>query len=106
MSRTYKDGTVDRLGGQIAFERLVDGDTVNVGVVHKPDDLVAEKFRVVLRVQVWLGRLGRVELKTLADTLSENKKGGVGLHDLGKSLLDERFHSLDHSVSLGLDMTQ
>ena len=35
----YEYGAVDRLGGEVALEGLVDGDTVDVGVVHKPDDL-------------------------------------------------------------------
>jgi hypothetical protein len=55
----------------------VDGDSVDVGVVDEPDDLVREELRVVLRVKVGLGRLGRVELETLADSLSEDVEGGL-----------------------------
>jgi hypothetical protein len=116
-----EDRSVDRLGRQVSFERLVDGDSVDVGVVDEPDDLVREKLRVVLRVEVRLGRLGRVELETLADSLSEdvksrlesekkedhrvrneslssrmkkrNRRTHVGLHNLAHGLLDERLHS-------------
>lgn len=44
----YEDGAVYRLGRQVSFERLVDGDAVHVGVVHEPDDLVGEQLSVVL----------------------------------------------------------
>lgn len=88
-----EDGAVDGLGGQIALERLVDGDAVDVGVVDEPDDLVAEELRVVLRVEVRLGRLGRVELQALADALAQDVQGRVGLHDLGHGLLDERLEA-------------
>ena len=37
-----EDSTVDWFGGQVPLERLVDGDTIYVGVVHKPNDLVGE----------------------------------------------------------------
>lgn len=47
---------------------LVDGDSVHVGVIHKPDDLVGEEFTIVLRGQVGLSGLGGVQLQTLADT--------------------------------------
>ena len=43
-----EDGAVDGLGGEVAFERLVDGDAVHVRVVHEPDDLVGEQLSVVL----------------------------------------------------------
>ena len=43
-----EDGPVDGLGGQVALKGLVDGHTVHVGVIHKPDDLVAEQLTVVL----------------------------------------------------------
>jgi hypothetical protein len=35
-----EDRTVDGLGRQVTLERLVDRDTVHVGVVDEPDDLV------------------------------------------------------------------
>ena len=46
-----EDGSIDGLGGQVALERLVDGYAVHVGVIHKPDDLVAEQLPIVLRQQ-------------------------------------------------------
>lgn len=49
---------VDRLGRQVALEGLVDGNSVDVSVVHEPNDLVREQFRVVLGVQVRFGRFG------------------------------------------------
>lgn len=32
------------LGGEVSFERLVDGDAVYVGVVHEPNHLIAEQL--------------------------------------------------------------
>ena len=65
-----EDGTVDRLGGQVTLERLVNGDTINVGVVDEQLDLVAEQLRVILRVEEFLVALGSVQLKTLANTFA------------------------------------
>ena len=70
---------------------LVNGDSVDISVVHKPDDLIGEELPVVLRGQIRLGRLRGVQLETLTDPLSEYVQGGVGLHDLGHGLLDERL---------------
>lgn len=36
------------------WPHLVDGDSVHVGVIHKPDDLVGEELPVVLGGQVGL----------------------------------------------------
>jgi hypothetical protein len=52
-----EDSAVDGLGRQVALERLVDRDAVNVRVVDEPDNLVAEQLAVVLRRQVRLRRL-------------------------------------------------
>lgn len=41
-----------------ALNHLVDGDSVNVAVVDKPDDLVGEQLPVVLGRQVRLRGLG------------------------------------------------
>ena len=60
---------------------LVNGDSVDVGVVHKPDDLIAEQLPVVLTAQVGLRRLGRVELQALADALPQHIQRRVGLRD-------------------------
>lgn len=43
-----EDGTVDGLGGQVTLKRLVDGYTIHIRVIHKPDDLVAEQLPIVL----------------------------------------------------------
>jgi hypothetical protein len=45
-----EDGPVDGLGCQVALKGLVNGDTVHVGVIHKPDDLVAEQLSIVLHM--------------------------------------------------------
>mmetsp|Transcript_27245 Transcript_27245/g.46261 ORF Transcript_27245/g.46261 Transcript_27245/m.46261 type:complete len:283 (+) Transcript_27245:2730-3578(+) len=84
--------SVDGLRGQVPLERLVDGHTVHVGVVHEPDDLVGEELPVILRGQVGLRGLGGVQLQALADALPEHVEGRVGLHDLGHGLPDQRLH--------------
>lgn len=71
----------------------MDGDSVDVGVVDEPDDLVGEEFTVVLRGQVGLSGLGGVQLQTLADALPQHVQRRVGLHDLGHGLLDQRLAS-------------
>jgi hypothetical protein len=52
-----EDGPVDGLSGQVTLERLVDGHSVHIGIIHKPDDLVAKQLPVVLATQVRLSRL-------------------------------------------------
>mmetsp|Transcript_35305 Transcript_35305/g.88749 ORF Transcript_35305/g.88749 Transcript_35305/m.88749 type:complete len:781 (-) Transcript_35305:276-2618(-) len=89
----HEDGAVDGLGREVALKRLVDGHAVHVGVIHKPDDLVAEQLAVVLGGQVRLRGLGRVQLQALADALAKHKQGGVGLHDLGHGLGQPRLHT-------------
>ena len=86
-----EDGTVDGLGGEVALKGLVDRDAVDVGVVDEPDDLVREELAVVLRREVRLGGLGRVELQRLANALAQHVERRVGLHDLGHGLVDERL---------------
>ena len=78
------------------------GDTVDIGIVHKPDDLIGEQFAVILRRQVGLGGLGRVELQAFPDAFPQHVKRGVGFHDLGQRLLDERLASWEPvSISAG-----
>jgi len=92
-----ENGSVDGFGGQVAFEGLVDGHSVDIGVVHEPNDLVGEEFRVVLGVQVRFRRFRGIQLQSLSDTFSEDIEGGVGLkslsylHDLVHGLLHERL---------------
>ena len=69
----------------------MDGDSVHVGVVHKPDDLIGEQLSVVLRAEVRLSGLGGVQLQPLADALAQHIQGGVGLHDLCHGLLNQRL---------------
>lgn len=37
-----KDGTINRFGCQITLKGLMDGDSINVGIIDKPDDLISE----------------------------------------------------------------
>lgn len=78
----------------------MDGDSVHVGVIYKPDDLVGEEFTVVLRGQIRLSGLRGVQLQTFADALPQHVQGRVGLHDLGHGLLDERLASWE-PVTIG-----
>lgn len=80
----------------------MDGDSVDIGVIHKPNDLVREKFSIVLGGEVRLSGLRGVELQTLADPLSEHVQGGVGLHDLRHRLLNQRLCSRE-PVSIGAE---
>ena len=43
-----EDGAIDGLCGQVALKGLVDGHTIHIGVIHEPDDLVAEELTIVL----------------------------------------------------------
>ena len=61
------------------WPHLVDGHTVDVGVVHEPDDLVAEQLAVVLGAQVGLRGLRGVQLQALADALPQHIQRWVGL---------------------------
>lgn len=40
--------SVDWFRGQVAFERLVDCDSVDVGVINEPNDLIREYLSIVL----------------------------------------------------------
>ena len=84
-----EDGAIDRFGGQIALECLVDSHSVHIGVIHKPNDLIAEQLSIVLTGQVGLSWFRAVELQSLPDPLSEHIQSRVGLHDLGHGLLDQ-----------------
>jgi hypothetical protein len=65
-----EDGAVDGLGGEVAFEGLVDGDAIDIGVVDEQLNLVAEQLVVVLAVQELLATLTGVELETFPDPLT------------------------------------
>jgi hypothetical protein len=43
-----KDGTVDRLSRQVAFEGLVNSDSIDIRVVDEQLYLVREELRVIL----------------------------------------------------------
>ena len=93
MDETRQAELTDGLRGQVTLEGLVDRDTVHVGVVDEPDDLVREELRVVLAVQVRLRGLRGVQLKTLPDAFTEDVARRVRLHDLCHGLLDERLQA-------------
>ena len=44
-----EDRTVDGLCREVTLERLVDGHTIHIGIIYKPDDLVGEELAVILR---------------------------------------------------------
>mmetsp|Transcript_569 Transcript_569/g.1265 ORF Transcript_569/g.1265 Transcript_569/m.1265 type:complete len:352 (-) Transcript_569:2863-3918(-) len=77
-----EDRPVHRFCGQVAFEGLVDRHTVHIGIVNEPDGLCREELLVVLRVQVGLRWLRRVQLESLSDSLPHHVQRRVGLHDL------------------------
>lgn len=67
----------------------MDGHSVDIRVVNKPNDLVAEQLGVVLRVEVGLRGLRTVELQALADSFPQHVNSRVGLHDLVHGLLEK-----------------
>ena len=73
----------------------MNGDSVYIGVVNKPDDLIGEQLSVVLRGEVRLCRLTGVQLQGFTYPLPEDVQGRVCLHDLGHGLMDERLHARD-----------
>ena len=88
-----ENSTVDWLCRQIALERLVNSNAVDVGIVDKPNDLVGEELRIVLAVEVRLCWLRRVQLKTLANTFAQYVACWVCFHNLGHRLLHEWLHA-------------
>ena len=46
-----EDGPIDGLGGQVTLKGFVNGHPIHIGVINKPDDLVAEELTVVLHMQ-------------------------------------------------------
>ena len=47
---------IDRFRGKIPFESLVNGYSIDIRVVHKPDNLVGKELCVILRIEIRLGR--------------------------------------------------
>jgi hypothetical protein len=37
-----KDGTIDRFGCQVTLKGLMDGNSINVGIIDKPYNLICE----------------------------------------------------------------
>ena len=44
----YKDGTINGFCSEIPFKCLMDCHTIHIGVINKPNDLVAEDLPIVL----------------------------------------------------------
>lgn len=44
-----KNCTINGLRGEISLKSLMDRNTVDIGVIHKPNDLVAKDLTIVLR---------------------------------------------------------
>ncbi len=84
-----------RVGNGEHIANLVNGDSVDVCVIHKPDDLIGEQLPVVLRRKVGLSGLTAVQLEGFSDPLSQNVEGGISLHDLSHGLLDQGLHTGD-----------
>lgn len=78
----------------------MNGDTIHIGIINKPDDLVGEELAIVLRGQVRLSGLRGVQLQAFADAFPQHVQGRVGLHDLSHGLLDQRFASRE-PVTIG-----
>ena len=73
----------------------MDSNSIDVGVVYEPDDLIGEELCVVLRVEVWFGRLARIKLQTLANALTQDVESWVRLHDFAHGLLHKLFASVE-----------
>ena len=74
---------------------LVNSDSVHVGVVHEPDNLIGEQLSVVLGGEIRLSGFTGVQLEGFTNPLPQHIEGGVSLHYLAHGLVDERFHSRD-----------
>ena len=44
----YENGAIDGFSRQIAFKSFVDGDSVDIGIIDKPNDLVGKEFAIIL----------------------------------------------------------
>lgn len=69
----------------------MNGHSVHIGVIHKPDDLVGEELSIVLGGKVRFCGLRRVQLQPLADSFSQHIQRRICFHNFGHSLLDQRF---------------
>ena len=67
----------------------MDGYSVNISIIYKPDNLVGEQFTIVLGIQVRLSGLGRVKLQALSDSFTKHIEGRVSLHNFVHCLLNE-----------------
>lgn len=74
-------GSIDGFGCEISLEGLMDGNSVDVGVINEPNDLLGEEFRIILGVEVGFSGLRGVQLQTLSDTFTEHIEGWIGFHD-------------------------
>ena len=84
-----EDAAIDRLRGEMPLKGLLDGDSVHIGVVQEPDDVVIEQLPVVGAGDVGLRNLRAVKLESPPNPLPQHVEGRVGLHDLGHGLLHQ-----------------
>lgn len=88
-----EDCSIDWLCSQVTFKGLVNSNSVDVGIINEPYDLIAEELSIVLRVKVWFSRFTTVQLQALSDTFSQYIQSRIGLHDFIHSLLDQLLAS-------------
>jgi hypothetical protein len=74
---------------------LVNCYSIHVGIVYEPNDLVAEKLRIVLGIQVRLHRLRTVQLETFTDSFSQHVNSWVCLHYLIHCLLKQLLATIE-----------
>ena len=65
-----EDCSINGLCCQISLKGLVNGHSIYIGVIHKPDDLIGKELSIVLTAQVRLCWFRGIKLQALSDTLS------------------------------------
>lgn len=86
-----EDSTINRLSCQVTFLGLVDGDTIDIGIIDEPNGLVGEKFREVRTGEIWFSGFRRIKLETFTNSFTKYINGRITLHDLVHSLENESF---------------
>lgn len=74
-------GSIDGFGSEISLKSLMDGNSVDIGVINEPNDLLREEFCIILCVKVGFSGFRGVQLQTLPDTFTEHIEGWIGFHD-------------------------
>lgn len=84
-----ENSSIDRFGGEVTLECLMDGNSIYIGVIDKPDGLIHEQISIVLGVEIGLSRLRRVQLQAFPDSLPEHIYSRISLHDFVDCLQDQ-----------------